>query len=79
MTRVLFVNWKDGSSSQISVPDDYQLPRTLGLRRRRRPHTLIVPKADSLANIEIYLDVPAIRSATLVTIAADQRILDTTA
>ena len=76
--RCLFVNWKDGTSCQYTVPDDYQLPRAL-LHRRKRPHRLILPSPTDPRGIEAYLDVRDIRSALCVTLGADQRIIDTAA
>ena len=73
--RCLFVNWKDGSSSQYTVPDDYRLPVTLAGRLGK-------PKSRSFldldANAEVYLDRRQIRSAFLIDIADGQRVLNTT-
>jgi hypothetical protein len=72
--RCLFVNWKDGSSSQFSVPDDYRLPTGLN-RRRRKPKSLTMLDLD--ANAEVYLDRRQIRSAFAIDIGEDRRILNT--
>jgi hypothetical protein len=71
--RCLFVNWKDGSSSQFTVPDDYRLPNEL--RRRRKPKTLTILDLD--ANAEVYLDRRHIRSAFCIDIADDRRVVNT--
>lgn len=73
--RYLFINWKDGEPpSQFSVPDDYTLERK-GLRRRRLPPTLVVFNAE--VNGELYLNTKKIKSAMLVTIGDDQKIIET--
>ena len=69
--RCLFVNWKDGTASQFTVPADYHFSRTLG--GRRKPKTLAL--LDLEANAELYLDRRQIRSAYLLDIADDQRVL----
>jgi hypothetical protein len=69
--RCLFVNWKDGTSSQYSVPDSYRLERRLG--RRRKPKSLELLDLD--ANAELYLDRRQIRSAFLLDIADGQQVL----
>ena len=74
MAHMLFVTWKDGTSSQFSVPDTYRLPTLLG--RRRKPRALEILDLD--ANAEVYLDRRQIRSAFLIDIADGQRVLNTT-
>ena len=71
--RCLFVNWKHGAPSQFSVTDDYTLPRTL--LGRRRPKRLTIFDTD--AKTELYLDLNQIKSAFVVTVAPDQRIIET--
>ena len=71
--RCLFVNWKHGDASQFSVPDNYTLDRRLA--GRRRPKRLSV--FDTETNSELYLDLSQIRSCFVVTVGADQRVLDT--
>jgi hypothetical protein len=71
--RCLFVNWKDGSSSQFTVPDDYRLPTEL--RRRRKPKTLTFLGLD--ANAQVYLDRRQMRSAFCIDIADDRRVVNT--
>lgn len=72
--RCLFVNWKEGDSSQFTVPDDYRLPTTL-LRRRGKPAVLTVLDLD--ANAELYLDRRAIRSAFCIDVASGGGVVDT--
>lgn len=72
--RCLFVNWKDGSSSQFTVPDDYRLPVTLA-GRLGKPRSLTILDLD--ANAEVYLDRRQIRSAFCIDIAADRQVLQT--
>ncbi len=72
--RCLFITWNDGHPpSQITVPPDYTLERH-GLRRRRRPAKFTVFSDD--AQTELYIDTRLVRSAYLLTIGADQRILN---
>ena len=71
--RCLFVNWRDGTSSQFTVPDDYRLPKTLA-GRLGKPRTLTLLDLD--ANAEVYLDRRQIRSAFAMDIAPDRRVVD---
>jgi hypothetical protein len=81
--RCLFIRWNNDTSSQFTVPDTYRLPtqtrttRTLLHRHNRLtlPDTLTLYDDDT--HTELYLDVSQIRSAYLITIAADRQIIET--
>ncbi len=72
--RCLFVNWKEGDSSQFTVPDDYRLPATLA-GRLGKPKTLTILDLD--ANAELYLDRRRIRSAFCIDVGPDRGVVNT--
>lgn len=74
MPRMLFINWNDGATaSQFSVSDDYRLSDRIGPEGTRLPERIAVH--DVNAGAEIYLDVSKIRSAYLIDVGPDQRVI----
>lgn len=71
IARCLFIRWKDGTSSQYSVPDDYTLTRR-GLEQPPLPQQLEI--LDLGQRAELYINTDQILSAYAIDIGADRII-----
>ncbi len=71
---MLFINWNDGTTaSQFTVSHDYRLSDRIGPEGTRLPQRLEI--LDVNAGAEVYIDVTKIRSAYVIDVGPDQRVI----